>query len=211
MANTFDEVVRMNAGVVIGGGWEEQVTPPMPRAFLLQESLTPFVIPLTEFVIWDAMHTNLPGTSATDDLALTSNGITDSVTIQTSDMKTLGLVTRYASVLLPIPAEYVAAQTVVIRLHAGMKTTIADATATLDIVAFKSDEEEGISADLNETAAIDINSLVLADRDFTITEASLSPGDLLLVRIAMAITDAAESTAVIGILGSAKLLCDTQG
>lgn len=211
MANTFDEDVRMNQAVVIGGGWEEQVSPPMPRGFLLQESLTPFVIPLTEFVIWDAMHTNLPGTSADDDLALTSNGITDSVTIQTSDLKQAGATTRYASRLFPLPANYVAAQTVVIRLHAGMKTNVADVSATIDLEAFKSDEEEGIGADINATDAIDFNSLTMADRDFTITPATLSAGDLLLVRIAMAINDAATGTAVIGILGSAKLLCDTKG
>lgn len=208
MGSSHDEIQRMNAGFTTE--WT-LVTSPIPRTNLLQQTLDPFTIPLTEFRVWDAMHTNLPGTSATDDLALTTNGVTDSPTIQTSDLKTAGATTRYASRLYPIPAEYVAGQTLVLRFHAGMKTTIADNTSTLDVEAFLSDEEEGIGADICATAAITINSVTPADKDFTITPATLTPGGLLLVRIAVAVNDAATGTAVIGIVGSAKLLCDTQG
>lgn len=206
---TFNEAVRFNNTVTVTD-WSK-VTPGIPRINLLQQTLDPFVIPLTEFRVWNAMHTNLPGTSATDDLALTSNGVTDSVTIQTSDLDSAGATTRYASVLLPVPAEYVGAQTLTLRFHAGMKTNVADNTATLDVEAYLSDEEEGLGADICATAVTTINSVTLADIDFTITPATLSPGSLLLVRIAVAVNDAATGAPVIGIIGSAKLLCDTQG
>ncbi|KKM00313.1 hypothetical protein LCGC14_1805670 [marine sediment metagenome] len=204
----FDFPVRFSKAVQFI--WAN-VTPGMPRANLLQDNLQPFTIPLTEFVVWDAMHTNLPGTSATDDLALVSNGITDSPTIQTSDLDSAGATTRYASRLCPVPAEYVAGETLIVRFHAGMKTNAADNTATLDLQAYKSDEEEGVSADLCTTAAIDINNTVMIDADFTVTPDDLSPGDLLLLRIAVAVNDAAGGAPVIGIVGSAKLLCDVKG
>ena len=210
MATTVDDF-RTNGQFVMGGGWAGNVSPPIPQSVIEQQDLRPFAVPLTEFVVWDAMHTNLPGTSATDDLALTSNGITDSPTIQTSDLKAAGATTRYASRLFPVPPEYVAGQTLVLRFHAGMKTTVADTTATIDVEAFKSDETEGISADLVLTGATTINSLVLADKDFIVNPATLSPGDMLLVRVAVAINDGATGAAVIGMIGSATLACDCKG
>ena len=113
--------------------------------------------------------------------------------------------------LFAIPDNYEAAADVVLRLHAGMKTTVADTTATVDAEAYKSDEEAGISSDLVTTAAATINSLTLSDVDFTISGGTLSPGDLLDIRIAVAINDGATGTAVIGQIGAVKLLCDTRG
>jgi hypothetical protein len=188
------------------------IEPAIARSTLDQDDLSVFPILLTSFRVWDALHTNLPGTSATDDLGLIGGTFaTASPTIQTSDLKAAGATTRYARVEVPLPAEYVAGETVTLRFHAGMKTTVADNTATLDVQAYESDLEEGISADLCTTAATTINSLTMADIDFVITPTALEPGDMLDVRIAVAINDAATGTAVIGIIGSAQLLCDIKG
>ena len=184
----------------------------LSKASLDQESLSPFTIPLTSFRVWDAIATNLPATPATDDLGLLGNTFaTGSPTIETGDLKAAGATTRYARVLIPMPMEYDAASDVVLRIHAGMKTTVSDTTATIDVQAYRSDEEAGIGSDLCNTAATTINSLTLSDKDFTITAGSLSAGDLLDVRIAIAINDGASGTAVIGQIGSVKLLCDTRG
>ncbi len=207
---TFDDV-RINGNTVIGGGWAN-VSPGIPRASLLQDDLATYTIPLTDFRVWDALHTNLPGTSATDDLALVGGTFTSaSPTIQTSDLQDAGATSRYARVMIRIPAEYVGAQTVTLRFHAGMKTNPADVSATLDVQAYASDEEEGVSADLCSTAATTINSTTMADKDFLITPTALSAGDLLDVRITVAVNDAATGAEVIGIIGAVQLLCDVKG
>jgi len=176
---------------------------------LSQQVLAPFVIPWTDWRVWDAFATNLPATPATDDLGLVGGTFgTDPPSIQTGDLSAAGATSRYARAVIVLPAEYEAGQTVVLRFHAGMLTTISDGTATLDVVAYESDEELGLSADLCATAAQSINSLTFADIDFTITAATLAPGDVLDVRIVIAISDTVATTAVIGCIGAAKLLCD---
>ena len=96
-------------------------------------------------------------------------------------------------------------------MSAGMTTTVASASATLDVQAYKADRESGVGADICATAAIDINSTSWANRDFTITATSLSPGDVLDVRIAVAVVDSATGTAVIASIGAIELLCDIRG
>jgi len=186
--------------------------PSFARSMLAQENLEIYPIPWTWWRVWDAYHTNLPGTSAADDLALIGGTFaTGSPSIQTSDLKAAGATTCYARAMIPLPVEYVDGETVTLRFHAGMLTTVAVTTATLDVQAYESDSEAGIGADLCATAATTINSVTLADKDFTITSTSLAAGELLDVRIAIAINDAATGTAVIGIIGSAELLCDVKG
>ena len=114
--------------------------------------------------------TNLPGTSAADDLGLIGGTFaTASPCIETYDVKAAGAVTLYARAAFQLRPEYDAGQTVLIRAHAGMVTTISDTTATLDFQAFESDNESGISADLVTTVATTINSVTLADIDYAVT------------------------------------------
>lgn len=175
--------------------------------------LQPFHVPLADFRVWDAFATLLPGTPAADDLGLvggTWGAATPS--LRTQDLKSAGLTSNRARVLVQLPWEYVAGQAVKLRFKTGMITTVAGTTATIDCEAFKlqADPDDAIGSDLVSTAATTINSLVFADIDFVITATSLSPGDVLDVRITTAITDAAAVTAVIGGITSCKLLCDVR-
>jgi hypothetical protein len=113
--------------------------------------------------------------------------------------------------LVQLPPEYDDGETVQIRVHGGMKTTVSDTTATVDVECYESDKERGISADLCTTSAQTINSLTFGDDDFTITATSLVSGDVLDIRITVAITDGATGTAVLGEIGSVELLCDIRG
>jgi hypothetical protein len=61
------------------------------------------------------------------------------------------------------------------------------------------------------TAATDMNNLTFANKDFVITGSSLSPGDVLDIRIAVAVNDAASVAAVIAALAATDLLCDIKG
>lgn len=182
------------------------------RTQLAQNTLQRFQVKLTDFRVWDAFQTVLPGTSAADDLGLYGGTFgTNSPQIKTYDVKAAGAVTLRARALVHLPIEYDAAETVLIRLHAGMETTVADTTATIDVECYESNREGGISADLCTTSATTINSLTLADKDFTITATSLNPGDILDIRITVAVNDAATATAVIAKFGSCELLADVRG
>jgi len=186
----------------------------LPRTDLAQRAGAVHTIPLTAWRVWDNLASLLPATSANDDLGLASGTFgTDGPTIRTSDLKAAGATTRYARALLPLPDDYETGETVTIRFRAGMVTTVADSSATLDVEAYETDREGGLGGsptDLCATDAIDINSLTFADRDFTITPTDLAAGDLLDVRIALAVNDAASGTAVIAAVGDVQLLADAR-
>ncbi len=184
----------------------------LARSQLQQDPLAVFPIPWTAWRVWNAYETNLPGTSASDDLGLYSGAFgSASPSIQTFDLKAAGASSLYARCMLWLPPNYDAGQTVTLRFHAGMLTTVADVSATVDAEVFKSNGETGIGSDLVTTAATSINSMALANKDFTVDPSGLSAGDVLDLRVKLAINDAATATAVKGIIGAAALLLDIKG
>lgn len=208
VAGSFNGDIVVNGAARISG----DITPLRARASILaQADLQEFVIPWSWWRQHDAFATPLAAAAAADDLGLVGGAFgTDHPTIQTGDLKNAGATTRYARAVIPLPWEYVSGQTVTLRFHAGMITTVASTSATLDLVAYESDGELGLSADLCATDAKNINSLTFADFDFSITPTGLVAGDELDVRIAIAINDAETGTAVIGCIGKASLLCDVR-
>lgn len=180
------------------------------RATLAQDTGT-FRIPLTSWRVWDAVQTNLPATAAADDLAIIGGTFGSAGwTIQTSDAKTT-TVTQRAIAVHDLPAEYVSGAAITIRAHAGMNTTVANGTATVDFEVYKSDDEGGVGSDICATAAQTINSLTDADKDFTITPTGLAAGDTLIIRMTVAVTDSGTGTAVIGQVGSVDVLAGVKG
>lgn len=183
----------------------------LSRAKLDKESLQKFTIPLTELRVHNSIATLLPGTAAADDLGLDGGtfGASNSPVVKSTDLaSTSG--TLYARFTKEMPQNYVAAQNVLLRIRAAMET-VSDTTATLDVEAFKSDGEGGGGSDLYADSAVDINSATFSDKDFVISAGSLSPGDVLDVRIAIAITDGATGSGVVANIGELALLCDTRG
>ena len=118
--------------------------------------------------------------------------------------------TRYARFLLAIPHDFEGyPQTLTLRLIAGMKTTIADGSATLDVEAWRVDADGTYgAADVCTTSAVTMNVLGGANKDFLLDPATLAPGDVVDVRITIAIVDAATAGAVIGAIWQAELLAD---
>lgn len=152
---------------------------------------------------------NLPAAAAASDLGLVSGVLgTDAPSIQSGDLKAAGATTRYARLSIPLPDDYEDGETVTLRFRAGMKTTIADTSATIDAEARLNQGDGTVGADLCATPAQSINALAAADFDFTITPATLGAGDMLDVRVAIAVNDAATATAVIGCLYGVSVLCD---
>lgn len=184
----------------------------IPRSKLAQDALAVIPVPFVSLRVWNAFATNLPGTSASDDLGLDDGTFaTGSQSVRTYDVKNAGAVTLYARFRVALPECYDAGQTITIRMMAGMVTTVASASATLDLQAYKVSREAGIGSDLCATSAIDINSLTHANRDFTITPTGLVAGDVLDCRIAIAANDSATATAVIASIGAIELLADIKG
>lgn len=198
--------------VVSGQLQAATILPGLVRRTDLQSDTGTFRISLLSWRVWDALISSLPAAAANDDLGLIQGTFgTNSPTIQAGDLKAAGATTRYARTVFSLPAEYVSGSAITIRTHAGMKTTVSDGTATIDVECYKSDDEEGIGSDLCATAAQSINSLTDADKDFTITPTGLVAGDTLDIRIAVAVNDAATATAVIAVVGSVDVLCGVKG
>jgi hypothetical protein len=187
--------------------------PKIARDQNAQQNEEEFVIPLTLLRVHDAYATVLTGTANNDDLALVGGTLgTNAPSIQAGDLKAAGATTRYARFDFGLPPNYVAGQTVKLRYSAGMITTAADGTCTLDMEFYKSDEDNTVSAtDLCSDVAQSMNDTSFADLDFEITATSLNPGDMFDVRIAIACNDGASGTDVIPCIGAIKLVCDTRG
>lgn len=185
-------------------------TATFPATMLAQRVLEKFILPLQDARVHDAPQTFLPTTSATDDLGLTIGTFgTNGILIQTSDLQGV-TVTRYCRwPQVIVPHEYHSGQSAVIRLFAGMETTISDGTATIDVEAYVTDGVGGVSADKCITAAQSINSLTDADYDFDLGT-TLVPGDILDVRVAIAVSDSVADAVVVANLGRAYLAVDTR-
>ena len=187
--------------------------PTIQRSGLQQESAAVYAVPVTRFRVHDSIDDPLPAAGASDDLGCYGGTYgTDAPKLSTGDLKAAGATTRYGRDILVLPPEYVAGQTVTLRLSAGMETTIADTTATVEVECYKSDREGAADgSDICATAAQSINSLTFADKDFTITPTGLTAGDQLDVRLALAVNDGATGTAVIATIGAVELLLDIKG
>jgi hypothetical protein len=202
----FDGDLRVTGNLQVDG-----TMPTYSRSELAQDAAREFTVPFTDLRVWDALATNLPATSGTDDLGL-YGGTFGSATpkVSTGDVKNTS-VTRYARFTFQIPAEYDAGETIAVRLVAGMKTTVASTSATLDVECYKSDEAAGVGSDLCTTAAQSINSTSFGDKDFQITPTGLTAGDILDIRLTIAVVDSATATAVEAAIGSIQVLCDIKG
>lgn len=167
-------------------------------------------VPPHKFRTWDALHTNLPATPASDDLGLvTGTWGTDAPYLGTGDLKAAGATTRRAAALVAVPYDFEPNATLSLRARAGMKTTVAGTSATVDVEAWKLDPDGTLgSADLVSTSAQSINSLTVAEKTFALDSSELEPGDVLYVRVSVTVTDGATGTAVIGAVTGFDVVCD---
>lgn len=203
---TGDHIIQGNLTVT------GTLLPALARIKLATDQSAAHLIPWEAWRVWDAFQTNLPGTAATDDLALIGGTFgTNAPSIQAGDLKAAGSTTRRARCVVWVPPNFVTGGTFKIRAHAGMKTTAADTTCTIDFEAYRSSLEDGVGSDLVGTTATSINSTSEADIDFTVDSTTLLPGDYLDIRMTIICNDGATVTAVIPFVGSVEILMDIQG
>jgi hypothetical protein len=180
------------------------------KSRITRADLTEYPIKLVGSRIWDAVASGLPATASADDLGIvTGTWGTDVPTVQTSDAKNT-TVTQRMYIPIELPEGYIAGETLTLRIRAGMITTVASASATVDVEAYINDGDGAAGSDICATAAQSINSLTKANKDFTITPTGLTQADLLHLRITIAITDSATATAVIGEISKLALLADVR-
>ena len=202
-----NDVEHVFEGAVTFGG----AVSGLQRSNLVQESNTEIVLEPEGWKKHNDPSANLPASSASADLAIlgTTYG-TDAIYIGAGDVK-VATVTRYARRSVRLPPEYVAGQTVTIRVRAGMITNAADTSCTVDLEVRKIDENTGVGSDLQTLVAQDMNSTTFADFDFTVTPTTLAPGDLLDVRLTIASVDGAGGATVDPAVAKTSLLVDTKG
>lgn len=209
MADFIDGDLRVTGNLTVQGN----LLPKRPRTDLEQENIAEYPVNLVTLRVWDALQTALPGTAASDDLGITGGTWgTDAVSITAGDLKAAGATTRRARFTVRLPVEYVAGETVLIQANAGMKTTAADVSCTIDFEAYLTGENSLISgSDLVTTSATTINSTSFAAKQFTLTSSNLSPGDEIDVRVSIACNDAATVASVIPMIAKLSILADIRG
>lgn len=181
------------------------------RTNLGQEDLVPYTVPLTSLRVHDAMATNLPAVAANDDMALvTGTPGTDVPTLQGVDFGGASTDEKAAFEFV-LPAEYVAGETITVRVRAAMLTTISDGTATVDVECWKASADGAAGSDLCATAAQSINSLTPANKDFTITPTGLAAGDRLLIRLSFGGSDTGNAGVMIPEISLLQVLLDIKG
>lgn len=181
------------------------------QAQMKQRPNDEFPIRATDWRVWSAMGTNLPNTPLTDDLGIvTGTWGTDDFTIETEDLGAAGATSSYAATIIAVPANYDTAKTVTVTVRAGMETAVSDNTATIDFEMHRPDGDGTLSADLITTDPTSINSLTEADYTFGVTSTTIVPGDILLLRMHIAVNDAA-TPVTSAVVYDCSVLFDTRG
>jgi len=208
MASSFDDI-RVSGTITVP---DTGISVQRRSTILRQDDNAVFPINLTELRVWDAFHTDLPGTAAADDLALVGGTFgTAPPMIQAGDLKAAGATTRYARFTVALPECYVTGETITFILSAGIKTTVADTSCTVDMEVYLLDKLGAVGSDLCSTSAQSINSLTFTNKTFTVSSAGAAAGSVYDVRIAITCTDAATATAVIPSIAAIDLVCDIKG
>jgi len=208
MATRFAESVSISGNLQVDGSLNSR-----PRSELIQDNFAIYGIPFSNFRIWDAFQTGI-STAASDDLGLSTGGTwgTNNPYISAGDLKAAGATTRRTRFLFTLPPEYVTGESVRIVATAGMVTTAADTSCTVDFEVYLCAKTTLASgSDLVTTSATTINSTSFATKNFDLTSAGLTAGDMLDIRISIACTDAATVTAVIPAIAHLALALDIKG
>lgn len=203
----FPDDVQISGALLVQGGIQGQ-----QRDGLNQDDIQVYNLPLVDWSVWDNYQTRL-GTPGSDDLGIVAGAFgTGCPYLSTGDVKALGTISRYARTEFTVPAEYAAGETAQLRFAAGMLTTLAATSATLDVeVYINARNTLKTGPDLVVTAAQSMNSLTFAELVFELNAISLEPGIVLDIRVVITTVDAATVTAVIAALARTEIQLDIKG
>lgn len=207
-------IQRLDGDLVVTGSITASgnYTGPINRSNLIVENTASYMLPLQNFRVWDAMQTNLPSVGASDDLGLATGAFATGLPyLKTQDLNAAGAVTEYARTMFTLPPEYVSGGTISLRMAAGMLTSVASVSATVDAQIYLSARTTLVSgSDLVTTAATSANSTTFAEYLFTVTPTDRAAGDVLDIRIAW-IGNSATASSHFGAIAHAELLLQVKG
>lgn len=206
---------RIDGNLIISGNLQVDGSrlPALARAEIAQDNFAAYGVPFSLLRVWDAFQTPI-GTAGNDDLGLSTGGTygTDAPYVTGGNMRILGATTRRARFVFTLPPEYVAGESVRISAHAGMITSVADTSCTLDFEAFRMDLDGTVGgSDLVSTAAMTMNSLTFTEKAFELTASGLAAGDVLDIRVSIACNDAATAGAVTPAIAQIRMALDIKG
>ena len=180
------------------------------RSDMLQENLISHPIPWSRLRTFDAYGTLLPATPGDDDLGLVGGTIGTASPVVKSTTASTTTVTQKLRFEGILGEDYIAAGRCYVRIHCRVEVA-AQVSATVDVSAYESDNEAGMSADLCITGATSINNDTWTSRDFVLTATALDVGSRLDVLVTVAADDTGGTNACIANIGSIELLYDTKG
>src|SRR5437667_2427391 len=148
-----------------------------------------------------------------DDLAISSGAFATGLPyIHTGNLKSAGATTRYARTMFTLPPEYVPAGACQLRFASGMLTTVSHTSATIDCECYKTARNTlKTGSDLVSTNAASINSLSFVEKTFDLTASGLVAGDVLDIRVTIAVNDSGTVTVVEGAIAHAEMLLTVKG
>lgn len=209
--STIDGNLRVNGNItfITSSG---KFYPDVPRSNLLQDDNKVYPVDMATAVVWDS-GAKLPTSASSDDLAyITGTFGTSNSYISAGDCKNLGATTRRCRFIVNLPPEYVDGQTVTLRLAAGMLTTVASSSCTVDLEAYLVGRSTLVSGgDLVTTPLTTMNSTTFANKDFDVTSGALTNGSQLDVRLTIVCNDSGTGTAVTPAIAAIDLVCDVKG
>jgi hypothetical protein len=110
-----------------------------------------------------------------------------------------------------IPAEYVAAGNVSLRVKGKCGTTVADGACTVDFSVYRDARDGSVGADIMASPPYSINALAVQQSDMTITPASLSPGDKVIVVGTIAGNDSGDLGVMVPTITALEMVLQVKG
>jgi len=157
------------------------------------------------------MATNLPATPSTDDAALvTGTPGTHAPTIQSSDPGGTSVTQKFAFEYV-LPAEYVDAGSVSLRVKGKTATTIADTASTIDFNVYLDGRDGTVGSDLMLSAAFNINNTSVVSSDMPITSSGLTAGSKLIIVGTMASSDGGDAGVMTPTLVDVEMVIPVKG
>lgn len=103
-----------------------------------------------------------------------------------------------------VPSSYTAGTNLTVRIRTKVTAT-ASTSSTIDVTLFASDKEGGVGSDLCATAAQAVTN-AYANKDFTITGTTLSPGDRLDIAVTSVNNDTGGTQNSVATVGDIRVL-----
>ncbi len=176
------------------------------RGRLVQDDNAQYSIPLFDFKrVAHLVELPAAGDGTNMGLAAATSGAQELVTTAINNNHVIETVRT----LFALPPEYVAGQTVTLRVH--VQCPDVNVSATLDAEVYESDREGSCGADLNTTDAQDIDGATYTNKEFNITATNLAPGDVLDITLTIDADDTGGAAGASAEIGAVELLLDIKG